>query len=513
MTRIRALLVALIALALAALACGLPAASPTAVSVPPTRTPAPSPMLPPTATPRPSPAPTETPLPSPTLLPLIGAEGAGDAYFPTMGNGGYDALHYTLDLTVDLEAHTLDATAILDAQAAQDLARFNLDLVGMQVEGVAVNGQPAHYERSRGELIITPADLIGVGETFRVWVDYHGTPRGQADMPDYSQGWHFYEGGAFVAGEPTGASGWYPVNMHPSDKATYTFRVTVEKPYEVAANGTLRQSIDNGSTQTFVWESRDPIAPYLVTVGVGDFRIETDASTSGVPIRNYIAASLSSDVIQATALQADMIDVYESLFGPYPFEVSGVIVHDVRLQFALETQTLIVFGNSFIDEYVVAHELAHMWFGDSVTPARWQDIWLNEGFATYASLLWFERAYSPKDAEQELRSMYEVMAGSGGNTIVIGDPGPDDMFDGAVYLRGALTLHALRLRVGDEVFFGVLRTYADRYRHGNAATEDFIALAEEVSGESLDDLFQRWLYEAKMPDIPEMGLYAKDFAP
>ncbi len=425
-------------------------------------------------------------------------------------------------------------------------------------------------------------------------------------------GWYNYGEGIFVAGEPGGASGWYPVNEHPLDKATYTFEITVPEPYVVAANGLLQETIDHGVTQTFIWEADDPIASYLVTVNIAEFDVQTEAGPDGVLIRNYFAEGLFLSVTDDFDKTSAMLAYYSSVFGPYPFDAYGVVVHDLNLGFALETQTLTVFGSSFTDEYVVAHELAHSWFGNSVSLASWQDIWLNEGFATYASVLWTEHAYGQSAAEDSIRDQYasmapgqqyydlsrydlveyvdslplegitlseeQVLAGlealfgdslSAGElteilssipeeglpgddlpdlilgldfyTITIassqvnefliaigldeiaaerdvyfplpGDPSPEGLFSGSVYQRGALVLHALRLEVGDEAFFEILRLYAERFQYGNARTTDFIAIAEEVSGDDLGDFFEAWLYSIEMPDIPEMGLYREDFIP
>lgn len=458
------------------------------------------------------------PLPTATgalapVNPLPGAEGIGDPYFPRMGNGGYDTIHYTLDLSVDMQDNVLDGTATIEALATQDLSRFNLDFQGLEIAGVLVDDAPASYKRDETELIVTPAKPLAQYQAFKVTVAYHGTPgEGLAeDVSPFSRGWYHYGDGVLVAGEPTGASRWYPVNEHPLDKATYTFRITVDEPWMVAANGTLEEVADNGDTLTYVWEMDDPMASYLVTVAVGDFIIEREVTAGGVTVRNYFAAGLPDYVKANFGRTAEMVDYYGTVFGSYPFDAYGVVAHDVPLPFALETQTLTVFGNA-ADELIVAHELAHQWFGNSVTPAAWQHVWLNEGFATYASILWNEHAYGKEAADQLLYSWYQGMAagqtsGEGADTLLIGNPAPDRLFDWLVYSRGAMTLHALRARVGDEAFFDTLRTYAERFRDGNAVTDDFIAVAEEISGQELDDLFHNWLFETEVPAIPELGWY------
>jgi len=460
-----------------------------------------------------APTSTSTQAPGSLSAPSPGAAGIGDPYFPTMGNGGYDVVHYTLDLDVNMDQNVIDGEAILQMEATQALSRFNLDFEGLTVDRVSVGGHSADYERADGELIVTPPTPIADRASFTVTVAYHGTP-GEG-LPDgrrtFARGWVHYGDGVLVAGEPTGAARWYPVNQHPLDKATYTFRITVDEAYNVAANGFLIETQENGSTRTFVWETRDPVASYLVTVAIGNFDRESEEGE--VPIRNYFAAELPRSVRQSFRRTSEMIEAFEPSFGPYPFDVYGVVVHNVPLSFALETQTLTVFGRNVVGELIVAHELAHHWFGNSLTPAAWKHIWLNEGFASYAANLWTEYAYGTSAAERSMRDLYRTLASDRGRQdVTIGDPGPNQLFSWEVYNRGALTLYALRARIGDDAFFETLQTYTDRFRNSNVTTEDFVQVAEEASGQNLEDFFNSWLFETSVPDIPERGLYAEDFA-
>jgi aminopeptidase N len=466
----------------------------------------------PDAGPTSRPLPTETARPQPTLDPgRFGEPGLGDPYFPLMGNSGYDVQHYTLDLDVDMDLNRIDGITTIQATATDPLSRFNLDFAGMEILAVQVNEAAAELHRSGGELQIAPSQPLDAGQDFTIVVEYAGTPGENLPpgVPEYSVGWTYYDEGVFVAGEPGGSSGWFPVNEHPLDKAAYTFRITVPESYNVAANGLLQETVSEGDSTTYVWDMADPMASYLVTLAIGDFDVQTSVTQSGVQVRNYFAEGLPRSSVVAFDPLPEMIDYFETVFGPYPFDAYGVVVHDLSLGFALETQTLSVFGRDFVDEDVVAHELAHQWFGDSVSLAGWQHIWLNEGFAMYASTLWLEHVGGEAVAAEHMELMHEDMsryysASSGfSDPVLIGDPGPDNLFDWAVYARGALTLHALRLRIGDEVFFDILREYASRYRDSNASTDDFIGVAEEVSGQELDDLFQAWLFEAELPELSE----------
>jgi aminopeptidase N len=463
--------------------------------------------------------------------PQPGSASMGDSYYPALGNGGYDVLHYTLDLAVDMDTNHIDGTATIDARATQALSSFNLDLLRLDVETIMVNEAPAVYSRNERELIIVPSTPLMEGEAFTTVVAYSGTPSAVLDPAiGFRMGWNYSQGRVYVASEPSGAATWYPVNDHPLDKATYSFRITVEQPYIVASNGVLEETIENGDMTSFVWQARDPMASYLATVNIDEFTVQTDEAESGVPIRNYFPADLAEDGAQAFAQQAEMLDFYASVFGPYPFEAYGSVVIDGPLGYAMETQTLSLFGSGIIADVlsgnneslsIIAHELAHQWFGDSISLSDWSDIWLNEGFATYASFLWFEHTAGREVLDNILRDGYGFISGNEfyergardeelANMMASipppGTPPPDHLFNPSVYFRGALTLHALRLEVGDDDFFEIMRVYCERYRYGNVHTADFIAVAEEIGGQELNDLFDSWLYHERIPDMPELDL-------
>ena len=393
----------------------------------------------------------------------------------------------------------------------------------------------------------------------------------------------------FIAGEPAGAESWYPSNGHPADKATYTMRLTVPRPYAIVANGVLRETTASDTATTTIWESRDPMATYLATFHAGRLTVEERQGPHGLPLRIAFAPAISTGQRVMFDRLPAMIDYFETVFGPYPFAVAGGTVVGAPILFALETQTMPIYGQAPLPgnmplpddvlagiESTVAHELAHQWFGDAVSLLRWQDIWLNEGFASYAQVLWIEHtegvvarnhhvaqlyavyaALTPFQDPAQVAAMHagdvlegyqrfrqrflgmsinanfarEYLAGLGvataaelesvsgeeglaqlaalgvsaeefpGEAVLVGDPGAPNLFSAAVYSRGALTLHALRLRIGDEAFFATLRAWTARYHDGNAMTSDFIALAEEMSGEDLAEFFDGWLYQIALPDL------------
>lgn len=442
--------------------------------------------------------------------PPPGAAGIGDDYFPTLGNGGYDVQHYTLTIAWDDASNRIIATTDIEARALQDLARFNLDFAGFTINSVQVNGEPAVHRRENRELMVKPGQILPSGSDFQVSIRYEGVPGEgvESTYDSFGRGWYRTGTGVFVASEPDGAALWYPVNDHPLDKATYTFRITVAGRYTVAANGLLQSIIDNpDGTRTHIWETRDSLASYLATVNIGDFIVQNAEGPNGLPIRNYFDACCAEDAIRTFSATADMIEFFSDLIGPYPFEAYGVILTGTDLPFALETQTLSLFGkdsarSSPYTEMVIAHELAHQWFGNSVSLSEWKDIWLNEGFATYAELLWREHLHGPDELNARIRE-YELVVRNQTSFVAPGAAPADDLFNTGVYLRGALTLHALRLTVGDDDFFNTLRAYYDRYKYSNATTEDFIAVAQEISGQDLSGFFNAWLYDRRMPELPQ----------
>jgi len=429
-----------------------------------------------------------------------GAGGVGDPYFPDAGNGGYDVDHYVLELRWDPTRRHLEGTTTIRAIATEALASFSLDLTGLDVTAVDVDDDPARWERPDDhELVVTPARTLRAEATFTAVVRYDGTPAPIAGPAPLEPGFMTDGREVYVASEPNGAATFFPSNDHPTDKATYEIRVTVPDDLDVVANGLLRDTIpDPGvGTETWVFDAPDPMATYLVQVVVGNLRSEQLTGPAGLPIRNVYDADAGSGVRAAFEPQGEMIDFFDDLFGPFPFATYGAVVVDEDLGFALETQTLSLFGSGVVGEPVVAHELAHQWFGDHVSVARWADIWLNEGFATYAQWLWSEHR-----GEGSVDAMALAAARTPGLDVPPADPGPDQLFHPTVYLRGALTLHVLRHELGDAAFFEVLRTWVDRYGGASATSADFEALAGEVGGHDLRALFDAWL---RAPGLPALA--------
>ncbi|BCJ47362.1 aminopeptidase [Actinoplanes ianthinogenes] len=436
-----------------------------------------------------------------------GAAHSTDPYLPAHGNGGYRVLHYDLDLDYRIATNRLAGRAVVTARAGQALSRFSLDLGAIRVQDVRVDGQPAKFTHRSGKLRIKPDRPIGYGATFKTEVRYAGSP-----VPISGRwgdiGWDELTDGVLVASQPNGAPSWFPCNDHPGDKASFLVTLTVAAPYTVLVTGDLVSRRRRAGTQTWVYERNEPTAPYLMGVQIGRYEV-VELAAGGVPQRAAIPPRLRSVFAQDFGRHGDIMAAFEGLFGPYPFREYVVVVADDDLDDPIEAQGMAVFGRNHLDglrthERLVAHELAHQWFGNSLTVADWRHIWLNEGFATYAEWLWSALSGGPSaDAHAE---HWHARLALQPATIAIANPGVDRMFDPMVYKRGALTLHALRLRIGDSAFFAMLRAWVAENRHGTVTTEQFRGHARRFAARPVDDLLTAWLDRPALPPLPVFGL-------
>ncbi|MGZ4780862.1 MAG: M1 family metallopeptidase [Oryzihumus sp.] len=437
-----------------------------------------------------------------------GAATAGDPYLPTHGNGGYHASRYELDLDYRVVSNHLAGRARVSLVATQSLSRFSLDLGALRVARVTVDGRrPARYVHRGGKLHVTPAETLPAGAVFVVEVIYSGNPR-PLRSPWGEVGWEELTDGVIVASQPNGAPSWFPCNDQPGDKASYRITVTTDAAYEVLANGTLVGQSRLASRRRWVFEQAEPMSTYLATVQVGRYDV---VELAGGPVRQraLVPARLKSLLLNDFRRQAEMVQLFTQLFGPYPFPAYDVVVADDDLEIPLEAQGLSVFGANHLDGHegqqrLVAHELAHQWFGNSVTIGTWQHIWLHEGFACYSEWLWSEHRGGP--SAHALAVQHHARLARLPQNLVLADPGPALMFDDRVYKRGALTLHALRIVLGDEAFFAVLRDWAATHRHGVVTTQDFVDCASRHTELPLHGLFRVWLDEPALPLLPVSGV-------
>lgn len=445
---------------------------------------------------------------SPKQVPASGV----DPYFPTHGDARYRVHRYELALDYRPGPNRLAGSARLSAvTGGETLREFALDLAEFRIGRVLVDGKAAHYTHRAGKLRIRPTKALVAGAAFTVEVHYSGNPK-----PVRSQwgglGWEELTDGALVASQPIGAPSWYPCNDRPADKASYQISITTPSPYTVVVGGRLLTRTTRASSTTWVYEQAAPTSSYLVTVSIGQYTTvrlidptESLEPSRPVPQTAYLPARLLPDFTHDFGRQTRMLPFFEGLFGPYPFGEYAVVIADEELDVPVEAQGTATFGTNHVDglrtsERLVAHELAHQWFGNSVTISEWRHIWLNEGFAKYAEWLWSEYAGGRTVAEHAAVA-HALLAGLP-QDLRLADPGMKLMFDDRLYERGGLTVHALRCALGDHAFFRMVKDWAAIHRHGVVGTAEFTTHARHYADGPLDDFFDAWLREPALPPLP-----------
>ncbi|MEU9186872.1 M1 family metallopeptidase [Streptomyces sp. NPDC048484] len=441
---------------------------------------------------------------------VAGGSGVRDPYFPKSGNGGYDVTRYGLSLDYEPGARRLVGKARIEARAEKDLSAFNLDLKGMKVRSVEVEGKTARFNRSGDhELTVRPRDDLEKGGAFTVVVRYSGSPETVTDPDGSEEGWLPTEDGALALGEPTGAMAWFPGNHHPSDKAAYDIKISVPEGLEAVSNGELRRKTTKGGRSVFDWHVGEPMASYVATVAVGEFVLRRSEMGDGLPVQVAVDPDQVAASDEVLGRIPEIMEWAGRTFGPYPFSSTGAIVERKDdAGYALETQNRPVFpGAPGIG--LLVHELVHQWYGNSVTSESWRDMWLNEGFATYAEWLWAED-HGGDSAEEVFDLLY---AGDYYDKKADSDavwafppgrpPSAARISDSPVYERGAMVLHKIRETVGDKVFHDILRGWAATHRHGNADTDDFTAYVEKKApDQDFSEIWKDWLYGDGRPDSP-----------
>lgn len=403
--------------------------------------------------------------------------GTRDRYTGVEFNLGFHVTHYNLDFDYKVAPNRLEATATLTLNTWRELNHLTLDLTqGLSVRRVeASNGfDVKRYRHHGGKLRITFDQFIPVDTELQLTIRYAGSPRPRRTAWGML-GWEELDNGALTANQPNGAPSWFPCDDTPDEKATYTFNVRADRGYVAVTNTTAR-----------------PMATYLATVQVGQFhRVDLG--------RNTVAWLPAATQVGDLDKQQAMLDYFETVFGPYPFENYQVVVHEEDLEIPLEAQGLSIFGVNHLrgNERLIAHELAHQWFGNSLGIAQWEDIWLNEGFACYSEWLWADfSGQMPIDAS--VRTHYDNITPM---RFTLADPGARDMFDDRVYKRGAITLHAVRRAVGDPAFFAAVRDYVARGAHGVVEPFDLVnAFARQ--GIAVGDVIDAWINHPELPECP-----------
>ena len=449
--------------------------------------------------------------------------GPRDRYTGVDYNLGFHIHHYSLDLDYNVGPNHLQATALLTVENYQKLHTLSLDLannlkvakVGITVHGSTTSTKVKRFRHSNNKLHITFQDELVEDTSFDLSIRYSGTPRPLRSTWG-EVGWEETDNGALVAGQPNGAPSWFPCDDTPDEKASYRIGITTTRETTAIATGQLVQESTRGGKTTRVFEVNYPMATYLAAVYVGPFRREelTPAQNgrNTTPIFAWLpegtpdAKQVRELVHQDFAQQTEMVQAYSQMFGSYPFPEYSVVVTDEEMEIPLEAQAMSMFGCNHADghgtwERLIAHELSHQWFGNSVGLVEWSDIWLNEGFACYAEWLWFEHSQGIPAAHHAW-AHHQSLQHKPQDLLLI-DPGAKDMFDDRVYKRGGLTVHALRVALGDRAFFGLLERWTTEHRHGLVETRDLENLVRESLGEQTDILFDAWLRSTDLPEFPQ----------
>ncbi|MEI2731067.1 MAG: M1 family metallopeptidase [Dermatophilaceae bacterium] len=440
--------------------------------------------------------------PPPTVVPPRPAD--ADPYLPGHGDVTFAVRHYDLALDYRLTTNALRAVATLTVDALEPIDTLTLDLHGLTVRKVRVDGALARHRHTGSRLLVRlPEPLApGVGATVRV--SYAGRPV-PVEGPHGEAGWEELADGALVASQPYGSPSWFPCNDRVSDKATYRVAVTTESDYTVVVTGQGSKPRREAGRRRWTFEQTRPTPTYLMAAHVG--RYTTTAIPGPVPLRVHHPGDQGPRARRAFGRLPIMLDAFVDLFGPYPFAGYEVVVTPEPLEIPLEAQGLATFGVNFLEpgweqERLIAHELAHQWFGNCVTVGQWQDVWLHEGFACYAEWLWAQASgHRRTDA---LAAEHWARLDRLPQDLVLANPGPEAMFDDRVYKRGALALHALRKHLGDPAFFAMLRDWVARYRFGTVSTADFLAHARRHAPEadgSLGRLLDVWLFSPALPAL------------
>jgi aminopeptidase N len=428
-------------------------------------------------------------------------DGIGDTLFPSLGNPGIDVEHYSLTLRYDPARVEIAAVDHLEMAMTEDRETFTLDSAGPIVSAVSVDGVPADFTAESPELHITPATKLSRGQHVSVDVTYTLLPATVPSPAGGPVGWFSTPGGSYVLNEPEGTHTWMPCDDHPSDKATFRFELTVPTGVTAVANGALIDHTSNVSSDTWIWEEDRPMATYLIQLLTGDYELVDGVGPNGLPLLSAVLHSDRETMQPFLDVIDDQIDFFDDFFGPYPLDRYGIAITDSFPGLAMETMERPMFSRADFSagrldsgqQLFLSHELTHQWFGDAVSPARWNDIWLNESFATYGEWMWLDHVGLTSIADSASTGLNSHEPGSTAN------PSAEDMFQVNSYDGGAAILHALRKTIGDDLFFTLLRTWVADNSGQSRTTEDFVALANKVAGRDLTEFFATWLYADTLP--------------
>ncbi len=448
-------------------------------------------------------APPSSAPPQESDLALAESETREDSVYPEYGDPLVDALHYDLDLTWTPDDDLLEATETLRFRATGNAKRFQLDFADtFDIDGLTVDGEPVPFEHDGKDLVV--ATPVRADHRYVVQLTYAGTPEAwpaPTNRPDFAQGigWNITtDHSTWTLQEPYGAFTWYAVNDQPADKALYDFSLTVPDPWTGVANGELTATTEEEGQRTTTWHLAEPASSYLVTVAFDDYTATELESTSGVPITIWVPTDEPAAIGEAD-YAPEAMDWLEELLGPYPFDTFGIVIVDA--EFGMETQTMVTLGDTSYSTSaeVIVHEVAHQWYGDTVSPNDWRDVWMNEGMATYLQLMWQAEEYGGSIDDQ----MDSIAGAEASDRRYAGPPADydEDLFgNGNIYYGPALMWHELRERIGDEKFFEVARRWPESQENEASGREEYWAWIEKETGEELTAFFEAWLLAPRSPD-------------
>ncbi|MEU8792088.1 M1 family metallopeptidase [Streptomyces sp. NPDC048643] len=442
------------------------------------------------------------------------ALGIGDRLFPTLGNPGYDVESYDLAFTYSgANDKPLTAVTTIDALTTARLDRVNLDYAHGTVRSVEVNGSPADFASAGDDLVVTPARTVPAGSPLHITVRHTSDP---VPAKDQDGGWVRTKDGLAMANQADAAHLVFPCNDHPSDKAMFTFHVTAPEGYTAVANGLPAGTDRARGATTWSYRTEHPMATELAQVSIGRSSVLHRTGPHGLPVRDVVPTQDRAALEPWLAKTPDQIAWMESKVGRYPFETYGLLMAQAQTGFELETQTLSLFEKDLFTEpaypkwyveSIMVHELSHQWFGDSVSPRTWSDLWLNEGHAT-----WYEALYAEEKAnrpmEKRMKAAYgmsDAWRAAGGPPAAPKGPKPGhkiSIFRPNVYDGAALALYALRQEIGRPAFERLERTWVTVNHDGVASTADFVDLASAMAGRDLSGFFKAWLSGEKTPPMP-----------
>lgn len=428
-----------------------------------------------------------------------------DPYYPQNGEPYFDALHYDLDLEWTPSSATLDGSATITFRTTAERDDVRLDFgEPLEVTSAKLDGDDIDSSED-GEDLVLETGTIKPGSQHTLTIGYQGKPEpvGSAgSRPDLSSvGWTTEsDGTAWTMQEPWGAYTWYPVNDHPSDKAYYTATVTAHEGMTPVFNGTLETSEQDGDAVTTVWSLDEPAASYLTTIAIGDYTATESEGPGGLPL-TYWTRPEDDRLLPVLEESPRVLEWLEGELGPYPFDTAGVVT--VPSMSGMETQTMVTLGSMVRptdDELlaVLAHEYAHQWLGDTVTPNNWKDLWLNEGLTMYVEARWNDH--------EGLRSYESLMrdwaAIDDADRLRYGPPGEyreDEFASSNVYFSGAVMLDRIRRQVGADAFAEALRTWPQEHRNESVDRDDFIEHLSESTGTDLGPFVHEWLTAESTP--------------